>query len=48
MRLLIAVLVAAVACSNPRDVSKELKPGTGFGGIPEVGVKIEELLKRIK
>lgn len=27
---------------------KELKPGTGFGGKAEVGVKIEELLKRIK
>jgi phosphate transport system substrate-binding protein len=27
---------------------KLLKPGTGFGGVPEVGVKIEELLKRIK
>jgi phosphate transport system substrate-binding protein len=24
------------------------KPGTGFGGQPEVGVKIEDLLKRIK
>jgi len=27
---------------------KALKPGSGFGGVPEVGVKIEELLKRIK
>ncbi|HQR50007.1 MAG TPA: PstS family phosphate ABC transporter substrate-binding protein [Methylophilaceae bacterium] len=27
---------------------KLLKPGTGFGGVPEVGVKIEELLKRIQ
>lgn len=27
---------------------KELKAGTGFGGVPEVGVKIEELLKRVK
>ena len=27
---------------------KSLKAGTGFGGVPEVGVKIEELLKRIK
>ena len=27
---------------------KSLKPGTGFGGVPEVGVKIEDLLKRIK
>ncbi|HYN54580.1 MAG TPA: PstS family phosphate ABC transporter substrate-binding protein [Methylotenera sp.] len=27
---------------------KALKPGTGFGGVPEVGVKIEELLARIK
>ena len=27
---------------------KSLKTGTGFGGVPEVGVKIEELLKRIK
>jgi len=27
---------------------KALKPGTGFGGKPEVGVKIEELLTRIK
>ncbi|MGZ8258087.1 MAG: PstS family phosphate ABC transporter substrate-binding protein [Methylotenera sp.] len=27
---------------------KSLKPGTGFGGVPEVGVKIEELLARIK
>lgn len=27
---------------------KELKPGTGFGGKAEVGVKIEELLARIK
>lgn len=34
MRVLIAVLVAAVACSNPRDLSKELKPGTGFAQVP--------------
>jgi proline iminopeptidase len=34
MRLLFAVLVAAVACSNPRDLSKELKPGTGFAQVP--------------
>lgn len=27
---------------------KALKPGTGFDGAPEVGVKIEELLARIK
>ncbi|HSH72258.1 MAG TPA: PstS family phosphate ABC transporter substrate-binding protein [Methylophilaceae bacterium] len=27
---------------------KALKPGSGFGGVPEVGVKIEELLNRIK
>ena len=27
---------------------KKLKAGTGFGGVPEVGVKIEELLARIK
>ena len=27
---------------------KSLKPGSGFGGVPEVGVKIEDLLKRIK
>ncbi len=27
---------------------KALKPGTGFGGEPEVGIKIEELLARIK
>jgi len=27
---------------------KALKPGTGFNGTPEVGVKIEELLARIK
>ncbi len=27
---------------------KALKPGTGFGGVPEIGVKIEELLARIK
>jgi phosphate transport system substrate-binding protein len=27
---------------------KALKPGTGFGGTPEVGVKIEELIKRIQ
>lgn len=27
---------------------KSLKPGTGFGGVPEVGVKIEDLLARIK
>jgi phosphate transport system substrate-binding protein len=27
---------------------KALKPGTGFDGAPEVGVKIEELLERIK
>lgn len=27
---------------------KALKPGTGFGGTPEVGVRIEELLNRIK
>lgn len=27
---------------------KSLKPGTGFDGTPEVGIKIEELLKRIK
>jgi phosphate transport system substrate-binding protein len=25
-----------------------LKAGTGFNGTPEVGVKIEELLKRVK
>ena len=27
---------------------KGLKAGTGFGGVPEVGVKIEDLLKRVK
>lgn len=27
---------------------KALKAGTGFGGVPEIGVKIEELLARIK
>lgn len=27
---------------------KAMKVGTGFGGVPEVGVKIEELLARIK
>lgn len=27
---------------------KSLVPGSGFGGVPEVGVKIEELLARIK
>jgi phosphate transport system substrate-binding protein len=27
---------------------KSLTPGTGFGGVPEVGIKIEELLARIK
>ena len=27
---------------------KALKPGTGFGGVPEVGVKIKDLLLRIK
>ncbi len=27
---------------------KSLKPGTGFDGTPEIGVKIEELLARIK
>jgi len=27
---------------------KALKPGTGFDGVPEVGVKIEDLLSRIK
>jgi phosphate transport system substrate-binding protein len=27
---------------------KALKSGTGFGGVPEVGIKIEELLARIK
>jgi len=27
---------------------KSLKPGTGFDGSPEVGVKIEDILKRIK
>lgn len=27
---------------------KSLKAGTGFGGVPEVGVKVEELLARIK
>jgi len=27
---------------------KALKPGTGFDGVPEVGVKIEDLLARIK
>ena len=27
---------------------KALKPGTGFDGTPEVGIKIEELLARIK
>jgi len=30
------------------DHWKTLKPGSGFGGVAEVGVKIEELLKRIK
>jgi phosphate transport system substrate-binding protein len=25
-----------------------LKPGTGFGGVPEIGVKIKDLLQRIK
>ena len=24
------------------------KSGSGFGGVPEVGVKIEDLIKRIK
>jgi len=27
---------------------KALKPGTGFNGTPEVGIKIQELIKRIK
>ena len=27
---------------------KSLKTGTGFGGVPEVGVKIKDLLSRIK
>ncbi len=27
---------------------KALKPGTGFDGTPEIGVKIEDLLARIK
>jgi len=27
---------------------KALKPGTGFDGVPEVGIKIEDLLARIK
>ena len=27
---------------------KTLKPGSGFGGVAEVGVKVEELIKRIK
>ena len=27
---------------------KELKAGTGFGGVAEVGVKVEELLSRVK
>jgi len=27
---------------------KALKPGTGFDGVPEVGVKVEDLLSRIK
>lgn len=27
---------------------KSLKPGSGFGGVAEVGVKVEELIKRIK
>ncbi len=27
---------------------KEMKPGTGFNGTPEVGVKITDLIKRIK
>jgi len=27
---------------------KALKPGTGFGGVPEIGVKIKDLLQRIK
>lgn len=30
----LAVSMAAVACSNPRDLSKELKPGTGFAQVP--------------
>jgi len=30
------------------DHWRSLKPGSGFGGVAEVGVKIEELLKRIK
>ena len=27
---------------------KQLKPGTGFNGTPEVGIKIKDLIKRIK
>jgi phosphate transport system substrate-binding protein len=27
---------------------KALKPGTGFNGTPEVGIKIKDLIKRIK
>jgi proline iminopeptidase len=32
--LLFAVSLAAAACSNPRDVSRELKPGSGFIQVP--------------
>lgn len=31
---MLAVSIAAMGCSNPRDLSKELKPGTGFVEVP--------------
>lgn len=33
-QLMLAVSIAAMGCSNPRDLSKELKPGTGFVEVP--------------
>ena len=33
-QLILAVSIAAAGCSNPRDLSKELKPGTGFIQVP--------------
>ena len=30
----------------PRSASSKLKTGTGFGGVPEIGLPVEEILKR--
>ncbi len=32
--VLLAVPLCAIACSNPRDLSKELKPGSGYIDVP--------------